>query len=52
MGMTCYMNSVLQQFFMIPSFRYNILGIENDSAVEKFEKMDKAERESKFDEYA
>ena len=30
MGTTCYMNSILQQWFMIPSFRYNILGIENN----------------------
>jgi uncharacterized UBP type Zn finger protein len=25
LGATCYMNAMLQQFFMIPAFRYNII---------------------------
>lgn len=38
MGATCYMNSILQQFFMIPTFRYNILGIERNKGIEDFDK--------------
>ena len=29
LGATCYMNAMLQQFFMIPSFRYSMLQIED-----------------------
>ena len=28
MGNTCYINSIMQQLFMIPTFRYNILSLE------------------------
>ena len=45
MGATCYMNSILQQFFMIPSFRYNVLGLEKHEAVEKFDKKTRKEKE-------
>lgn len=45
MGATCYMNSILQQFFMIPSFRYNILGLEKHEAVDKFDKKTRQEKE-------
>ena len=45
MGGTCYMNSILQQFFMIPSFRYNILGLEKHETVEKFDKKTRKEKE-------
>ena len=35
LGNICYMNSILQQFFMIPAFRYHILAMEiNNSATE------------------
>jgi ubiquitin carboxyl-terminal hydrolase 34 len=30
LGCICYMNSMMQQFFMIPTFRYNLLGIEDN----------------------
>ena len=30
LGNTCYMNSLLQQFFMLPALRYGILNIEED----------------------
>ena len=29
LGCICYMNSMLQQFFMIPAFRYNILCVDD-----------------------
>lgn len=29
LGCICYMNSMLQQFFMIPSFRYNLLCVDD-----------------------
>lgn len=29
LGCTCYMNSMLQQFFMIPAFRYNLLSVDD-----------------------
>lgn len=28
-GCICYMNSMLQQFFMIPAFRYNLLCVDD-----------------------
>lgn len=31
LGCICYMNSMLQQFFMIPAFRYNLLAVEDNS---------------------
>lgn len=31
MGATCYMNSLMQQFFMIPQFRYGILSVPDRS---------------------
>eukprot|EP00743_Colponemidia_sp_Colp-15_P012256 GILK01013886.1.p1 GENE.GILK01013886.1~~GILK01013886.1.p1 ORF type:complete len:1111 (+),score=235.56 GILK01013886.1:584-3916(+) len=31
LGATCYMNSLMQQFFMIPSFRYAILGTKDNN---------------------
>ena len=37
-GAICYMNSILQQLFMIPSLRYNIIGIERERAVDDFDK--------------
>ena len=37
-GAICYMNSILQQLFMIPSLRYNIIGIERDGAVDDLDK--------------
>ena len=35
----CYMNSILQQFFMIPAFRYNLLGLEEEQSVLKKNKV-------------
>ena len=29
LGTICYMNSILQQFFMIPTFRFNLLCLED-----------------------
>lgn len=29
-GCICYMNSMLQQFFMVPSFRYNLLSVDDE----------------------
>ncbi len=34
LGCTCYMNSMLQQFFMIPAFRYNLLSIDDGAPEE------------------
>ena len=31
----CYMNSILQQFFMIPAFRYNMLCVEEQPSAKK-----------------
>ena len=33
------MNSILQQIFMIPTLRYNFIGIERDNTWEKFDEM-------------
>ena len=30
-GCICYMNSMLQQFFMVPSFRYNLLSVDDNT---------------------
>ncbi len=30
MGATCYMNSLIQQFYMIPTLRYGILSAEDN----------------------
>ena len=38
-GSICYMTSILQQFFMIPSIRYNIIGIERENEVDVFDSM-------------
>ena len=35
LGCICYMNSMMQQFFMIPAFRYNLLCV-NDGKPEDF----------------
>ena len=35
LGCTCYMNSVMQQFYMIPTFRAEILSIINPNKDEK-----------------
>lgn len=32
LGCICYMNSMLQQFFMVPQFRYQLLKAIDDSA--------------------
>ena len=37
MGCTCYMNSILQQFFMIKELRETILGFEPD--IEQYKKI-------------
>lgn len=29
LGCICYLNSMLQQFFMIPAFRYNLLSVDD-----------------------
>ena len=29
LGCICYMNSMMQQFFMIPAFRYNLLAVDD-----------------------
>ena len=29
LGCICYMNAMMQQFFMIPAFRYNLLCVED-----------------------
>jgi hypothetical protein len=29
LGAVCYMNSMNQQFFMIPAFRYNLLSVDD-----------------------
>ena len=34
LGCICYMNSMMQQFFMIPAFRYNLLCIDDGKAEE------------------
>ena len=31
LGCICYMNAMMQQFFMIPAFRYNLLSIDDHS---------------------
>jgi len=31
LGCICYMNSMLQQFFMIPAFRYNLLCVDDQT---------------------
>mmetsp|Transcript_73171 Transcript_73171/g.101469 ORF Transcript_73171/g.101469 Transcript_73171/m.101469 type:complete len:166 (-) Transcript_73171:2292-2789(-) len=44
LGCICYMNSMMQQFYMIPAFRYNLLcvedGIPEDIKEYKGEKID------------
>jgi len=44
LGCICYMNSMMQQFFMIPAFRYNMLcvddGVKADLVDYKGEKQD------------
>lgn len=32
LGCICYMNSMLQQFFIIPTFRYSILSVQDEVA--------------------
>ena len=50
LGATCYMNSILQQIFMIPAFRYNLLCIEDHYADEaKKEDVGNAAGEKIFD---
>jgi len=34
LGCICYMNSMMQQFFMIPALRYNLLCVEDGKAEE------------------
>ncbi len=34
LGCICYMNSMLQQFFMVPAFRYQLLRAVDNSAVD------------------
>ena len=34
LGCICYMNSMMQQFFMIPAFRYNLLCVDDGVAEE------------------
>mmetsp|Transcript_44261 Transcript_44261/g.32249 ORF Transcript_44261/g.32249 Transcript_44261/m.32249 type:complete len:95 (-) Transcript_44261:2000-2284(-) len=34
LGCICYMNSMLQQFFMIPAFRYNLLCVDDQKSEE------------------
>ena len=34
LGCICYMNSMMQQFFMIPAFRYNLLCVDDGKAEE------------------
>lgn len=33
LGCICYMNAILQQFYMTPEFRYALLGIENQNPI-------------------
>jgi len=37
LGCICYMNSMMQQFFMTPAFRYNILCVNDGKAEENAE---------------
>lgn len=32
LGCICYMNAMMQQFFMIPAFRYNVLSVDDGNA--------------------
>ena len=49
MGATCYMNSIMQQFFMIPSFRYHLLATEKASDIEEFDKKNASEKQDIFE---
>lgn len=44
LGCICYMNSMLQQFFMIPALRYNLLSVDDGTPADfqdfKGEKVD------------
>ena len=44
LGCICYMNSMMQQFFMIPAFRYNLMCVDDGKSEElveyKGEKID------------
>eukprot|EP01103_Thecamoeba_quadrilineata_P011019 TRINITY_DN2539_c0_g1_i2.p1 TRINITY_DN2539_c0_g1~~TRINITY_DN2539_c0_g1_i2.p1 ORF type:complete len:2405 (-),score=378.30 TRINITY_DN2539_c0_g1_i2:956-7465(-) len=35
LGATCYMNSLMQQFYMIPQFRYHLLAIDTSSEADR-----------------
>ena len=50
MGQTCYMNSILQQFFMIPTLRYNFIGTERDRKWEEFDKKTTEEIKNEYSE--
>ena len=41
MGCICYMNSMLQQFYMIPCFRYNLLCVDDGEKAELVEYKDR-----------
>jgi ubiquitin carboxyl-terminal hydrolase 34 len=34
LGCICYMNAMMQQFFMIPAFRYNLLCVEDNMTLD------------------
>ena len=48
LGCICYMNSMMQQFFMIPALRYNLLCVDDGKAEEMVEYKGKSIDENMF----
>ena len=48
LGCICYMNSMMQQFFMIPALRYNLLCVEDGKAEELVEYRGKVVDDNMF----